>query len=290
MRAVGAILLFLAGVTWTVPAALAQAGGRAPSCMDCHQPRDTTIEPVKFAHSVHRNLDCAACHTEGFETFPHKTSRATMPDCIDCHSGPATPPVDFDKIAAGVKASVHAKLVDPAFRCTNCHNPHYFSPASRLTDASEATLAANKPCLGCHAGGEAPAARDLSFRKLANKHRLLFHAELHLERNMCVACHTPRGQQTVHDILPKSEALTDCSVCHSQNSMLVTKLYSHLAVKERADHGWANAILFNNSYLSGATRNRWLDWGTLGLTGLVFLGVGAHGIGRWLFASLRRKS
>jgi len=289
MRAVGSILLFLAGLTWAVPAAMAQAAGRGPSCMDCHKPRDTTIDPVQFGHSVHRNLDCATCHTEGFDTFPHKSSRATMPDCIDCHSGPATPPIDFDKIAEEVKAGVHVKLVDPAFRCTNCHNPHYFVPASRMTDVSQALLAANDSCLGCHAGGDAPAAKDLAFRKLADKHRLLFHADLHLKRNACIACHTPSEQQIVHHILPKSEALRDCSVCHTKNSMLVTKLYSHLALKERAEHGWVNAILFNNSYLSGATRNKWLDWGTFGLTGLVFLGVAAHGTGRWLFARLRRK-
>jgi hypothetical protein len=258
--------------------------------MECHKPRDTTIDPAKFARSVHAALDCTACHTEGFNTFPHTSSHAEMPDCIDCHSGPASPPIDFDKIAQGVKASVHVKLVDPAFRCTNCHSPHYFIPASRMTDASEAILASNKSCLGCHAAGDTPAAKGLAFNKLADKHRLLFHADLHLQRNFCVACHTPRGQQTVHDILPKSEALKDCSVCHAQNSMLVTKLYSHLAQRERAEHGWVNAILFNNSYLSGATRNRWLDWGAFGLAGLTLLGVAAHGIGRWLMASLRRKS
>jgi len=288
MRAVGSIALLLAGAIWPAAAAMAQTGEREPPCMECHKPRDTTIDPAQFARSVHAALDCTTCHTEGVDTFPHTSTRAAMPDCIDCHSGPASPPIDFDKIAQGVKASVHVKMVDPAFRCANCHSPHYFIPASRMTDASEAILAANKSCLGCHAAGDAPAAKGLAVAKLAEKHRLLFRPELHLQRNPCVACHT--GHQSVHDILPKSEALRECSGCHAQNSMLVTKLYTHLALQERAERGWVNAILFNSAYLTGATRNKWLDWGTLGLAGLTVLGVAAHGIGRWLFARLRRES
>lgn len=72
--------------------------------------------------------------------------------------------------------------------------------------------------------------------------------------------------------------------------MLVTKLYSHFASKERAERGWLNAILFNNAYVVGATRNRWLDWGTVALTSLTVLGVAMHATGRWLGARLRRAS
>jgi hypothetical protein len=71
--------------------------------------------------------------------------------------------------------------------------------------------------------------------------------------------------------------------------MLATKLYAHLALKERAQYGFVNAILFNNAYLTGANRNKWLDWGAFGLAGLVLLGVAAHGLGRWAFADFRRR-
>ena len=82
--------------------AMAQTGEQEPPCMECHKPRDTTIDPVQFARSVHATLDCTACHTEGFDKFPHASSRAAMPDCIDCHSGPVvSPTIDFDEIAAG---------------------------------------------------------------------------------------------------------------------------------------------------------------------------------------------
>ena len=288
MRAVGPIVLFLASVIWSVPTGMAQTSGREPPCMQCHRPSDTTIDPAQFARSVHGILGCTVCHTKGVNQFPHTSSQAAMPDCIDCHRGWRSP-IDFDKIAQRVKASVHVKMVDPAFRCTSCHSPHYFIPASRITDASEFIFVSNKSCLGCHAAGDTPAAKDLALGKLAEKHRWLFHSELHLQRTACVACHTPPGQQTVHLVLPKSEAVRDCTICHAKNSMLATKLYAHLALKERAEHGFVNAILFNNAYLTGANRNRWLDWGALGLAGLTLLGVAAHGLGRWAFAGFRRR-
>ncbi len=291
MRPVATFVLLLASAIWSVPASMAQTGAQEPPCMECHQPRDTTIDPMLFARSVHASLDCNSCHTEGFNKFPHTSSRAAMPDCIDCHAGMVvSPTIDFDKISQGVQASVHVKLVDPAFRCTNCHSPHYFIPASRMADASEARFVANKSCLGCHAAGETPAATNAALEKLEEKHKLFPHWKLHIQENACIACHTPRGEQTVHLILPKSQALTDCAACHGKNSLLATKLYTHLALKERAEHGWVNAMVFNNAYLTGAIRNTWLDWTTLALAGLVVFGVAAHGIGRLLFARLRRRS
>jgi hypothetical protein len=97
MRAIGWVALFVAGATWLVPTSMAQAGEKAPPCMTCHKPNDTTIDPELYARSVHHALDCTFCHTEGFDKVPH-TSQATD-DCVDCHEGPATPPIDFDKIA-----------------------------------------------------------------------------------------------------------------------------------------------------------------------------------------------
>jgi hypothetical protein len=74
------------------------------------------------------------------------------------------------------------------------------------------------------------------------------------------------------------------------NSLMVTKLYTHLALKERAENGWVNAMLFNNAYLTGATRNQWIDWATFAIAGMVLLLLAAHGGGRWLFAHFRSKA
>jgi hypothetical protein len=281
VRAIGAIVFFLAAGAWSVPPGMAQTSGPQPPCMQCHKPSDITIDPARLAQSEHGAFDCTFCHTTGFDKFPHTSTRAEIRDCIDCHKERK-----LTKIAQAVKASVHAKRVDRAFRCTNCHSPHYFIPASHMNDVSEAILVANESCLGCHAKGDTRADKEL---ELAKKHGYLYHAALHLQRNECVACHTPPGQETTHLILPKSEAVKDCATCHAQNSMLATKLYAHLALKERAQQGFVNAILINNAYLVGANRNKWFDWGAFGLAGLLLVGVAAHGLGRWAFARFRRR-
>lgn len=285
------VVLLLAGAVGVLSTtATAQAGAQdLPTCIGCHGPKDTVIDPERFGASVHGSLDCSICHAEGFAEFPHRGQRAAAPDCSDCHAD-TSPSFDFAQMAKGVKESVHVKMADPAFRCTNCHSPHYFVPATRMTDAAEAIRIANRSCLRCHAKGETERETGLSLNRLADKHRWIPNWKLHLQGAPCVACHTPRDQRTVHLILPASQALRDCATCHARNSMLVTKLYSHLASKERAERGWLNAILFNNAYVVGATRNRWLDWGTVALTGLTVLGVAMHATGRWLGARLRRTS
>jgi len=284
------LLLAFAAVSWVTPAVGQTSVAADTPCMSCHTPNKVAIDPAKFAASVHGALDCSTCHTDGMSKFPHASSRPAMPDCVECHNGTATPPIDFDKIALEVKASVHVKLVDAAFRCTNCHSPHYFLPAGRLKNAAEATLVFNAGCLGCHAAADTPVLIQSALQKLVAKHRLFPHADLHLQHNACIECHSPRGQPTWHQILPKSEALKDCTACHGKASLIASKLYFSLALPAHADNGWVNAVLFNNVYLTGATRNRWLDWGTLALTGITFLGVAAHGLGRYLLARWRRKS
>jgi hypothetical protein len=284
------LLLVLDRPIWSLPKKVTPAMSPEPACMECHKPSTTTIDPVAFANSVHGGLDCTVCHTDGVSKFPHANNPAAMPDCIDCHSGQTYPGIDFDKIALGVKTSVHAAMVDPAFRCENCHSPHNFIPASQMTNAAQAILVFNQSCLGCHAAGDTATARQASFKQLGEKHRVFPHWELHLQDNACLECHTPPNQQGLHRILPKAQALRNCATCHARNSLMVTKLYTHLALKERAENGWVNAMLFNNAYLTGATRNKWLDWGTFALTGIVLLLLAAHGGGRWLSAHFRSKA
>ncbi|HVO26397.1 MAG TPA: hypothetical protein VMW56_22515 [Candidatus Margulisiibacteriota bacterium] len=281
---------------------LAQTVEPGQPCMGCHKPRDTMIDPDRYARSVHASLDCTACHADGFGKFPHEAKRADAPDCMTCHAGVATPPYDFVHIEQGVQQSVHAKMAGGEFRCTNCHSPHYFVPATRMTDAPAAVRIANEPCLHCHAEGDTTGGGRPSVTKLAKQHQWLPHWELHLSGAPCIACHTAReqragatnaaleAQRTAHVVLPKEQALRDCAGCHSKNSVLMTKLYDYLAWQERAERGWLNAVLFNNAYLVGATRNWWLDWATMALTAMTVLGVAIHGAGRWLAARSRRKS
>ena len=279
-------------------ATFAQTVEPGQPCMGCHKPRATTIDPDRYALSVHAALDCTTCHADGFGKFPHEAKGGDAPDCMTCHAGVDTPPFDFVHIEQGVRESVHAAMFGGDFHCTNCHSPHYFIPATRMSNAPAAARIANAPCLHCHADGDG-AGPDLT--KLADQHQWLPHWELHLSEAPCIGCHTEReqradaphakleAQRTAHVVLPRAQALRDCVGCHSQDSVLVTKLYAHLARQERAERGWLNAVLFNNAYLVGATRNWWLDWATVAVTAMVVIGIAIHAAGRWLAVRSRRK-
>jgi thiosulfate reductase cytochrome b subunit len=209
---------------------------------------------------------------------PREGRRA--PACTDCHGGTAA----FDDAARDVKASVHVEMGDPDFGCANCHSPHYFLPVSRLPGPERSFALVNRACNECHAAGDTPEARKASLEELALKHERFPHEMVHLQRVGCVACHTPTDKDTVHLVLPKSKALGECVMCHSGQSLLAAKFDEYLAKKERAEKGWLNAALYNNAYLTGATRHRWLDWGTFLLTALTLAGIGIHALGRWFSA------
>jgi hypothetical protein len=72
--------------------------------------------------------------------------------------------------------------------------------------------------------------------------------------------------------------------------LLIKKLYTQQALKERAERGWINEILFNNAYLTGGTRNKWLDLATVLLAGFLLVFIAAHAAGRWLFGRQGRSS
>jgi hypothetical protein len=278
-----ALLLLAAAISMALATASAQTSAEGDlTCIGCHRPKDTVIDPVRFGASVHGRLGCTTCHADGFSTVPHAATRAAAPGCPECH--------DFDAIVRAVKQSVHAQRVDPAFRCTLCHSAHYFLPAARLADAALAVRGANGACLGCHAKGESDRQRQAALDRLARRHRFVPHWELHLEAAPCVACHTGADDRTLHLIRPAAQAVRECAACHARTSMLVTKLYEYRARRERAEWGWLNSVLFNNAYVVGATRNRWLDWATLSLTAVLVAGLAMHGGGRWLCARWRRRS
>lgn len=275
------IVLFLAGALWLAPPGTA---GAESDCMGCHNSGGRAVDPERYARSVHRELPCTECHMEGYDRFPHAGKGAVAPVCTDCHGGTAA----FDDAARDVKASVHVEMGDPDFGCVNCHSPHYFLPASRAPGLEGGFGVYNRSCLECHAAGDTPEGRKAALEELGSKHGRFPHEMVHLQRVACVACHTPVDKDTVHLVLPKSKALAECILCHSGSSLLTAKFDEYLAKKERAEKGWLNAALYNNAYLTGATRHRWLDWGTFLLTALTMAGIGIHALGRWFFGYIRR--
>jgi hypothetical protein len=93
-----------------------------PQCGDCHTQR--SFSGARFDHNrvgcglkgAHRLLPCSSCHLGG-------NFMALSPSCVSCHRRDA---VRGAAAAATAGVPGHAALT----RCTPCHNPWAFSPAS----------------------------------------------------------------------------------------------------------------------------------------------------------------
>ncbi|MEZ5352510.1 MAG: cytochrome c3 family protein [Bryobacteraceae bacterium] len=279
------------------------------ACMECHTGNaeskrgSTEIDPEAWGKSTHASiLGCTGCHSEGFGDYPHKGKRADAPDCVVCHSGDDSLPFNRAKIEADVKASVHVTLLAkltgnhsaegqlPEFRCTNCHYPHDFRPVRAMESVAEAVRVGNAVCLQCH--GAANPRNDISAEQvlanLTDKHAFIPMWELHTKAARCVDCHTPGKEETIHRILPASQAQRDCVQCHSRDSLLLRKLYKHAAERERSEGGIINSVIYNDAYMIGATKYEWLDRLSLAVFGIALVAIALHALGRWAGARRRR--
>jgi hypothetical protein len=96
----------------------------------------------KFESSVHRILECGACHGE-FKGFPHTEKK--VPVCSPCHS----------KVVAGYQKGVHgmsaARAVQEALGCGDCHGKIH--SALPRTDPGSPVHRSNLAgtCARCHA-------------------------------------------------------------------------------------------------------------------------------------------
>lgn len=167
------VFLLLTVMTLSASPAVAAppAQGDGPSdeeCLACHQqegmtaqiggqPHPVTIDPEKFAASVHgtENVACVDCHTN-ITGFPHPEVTASSPrdfslelypTCQECHVEQYELTLDSvhqDALAAGN---------ENAAVCTDCHNPH---TQPRITDQNTgeillgARLIVPQTCAQCH--------------------------------------------------------------------------------------------------------------------------------------------
>jgi predicted CXXCH cytochrome family protein len=267
-----------------------EAGAKA--CLECHtgsaqsKRGSTEVDPARFELTPHAAvLSCAGCHAEGFGEYPHKGKKADAPDCSVCHSTDDSKPYNRAQIQADFQKSVHVtstkiQRLGGQFKCTTCHDPHTFRPVNKFATVQEAIEDGNRVCLECHASTQETT--ELSMARLAAKHTWVPGWELHTRSARCVDCHTPGKAETIHQILPASQAQRDCVACHSRDSILMTKLYKHTAAQARTQNGFANAIMFNQAYMIGATKfepfDRALPWVFGGVAGVLAL----HAVGRML--------
>ncbi|MDA3954490.1 MAG: hypothetical protein PF485_12655 [Bacteroidales bacterium] len=228
------------------------------------------IDSISYLQGEHKALSCSDCHSEVYETYPHKCELKIEPKltCVDCH--------DFEEIASEVKKSVHMEAFE-AFHCELCHDPH----SNKLVKSNMAELVQynNNRCLSCHnnvdkyqiyATHENP--------KLIDTHDWLPNQALHFARVRCIECHTAVTDtaDAVHHIVPKEQAVRNCVECHSSNSSLRDKLYKHQSKEDRAEFNFYNSFILNDAYIIGANRNSYVNLISLIIFGLTLSGIFFH--------------
>jgi cytochrome b subunit of formate dehydrogenase/uncharacterized protein with PIN domain len=204
-------------------------GQSADDCMICHADSALYAEKdghkislfvnfKKFENSVHKDLDCIACHSDlAGADFPHKENVAPA-DCALCH----------DQIASQYDASLHGKAIRDgaklAPRCPDCHGNHEIVPVS--SPESNVTKF-NIPfvCGRCHKEGTAVSKTyDIPQDSILDHYSESIHGEGLLKRGLtvtavCTDCHTS------HNVLPHTDSKSTifrenvpktCQKCHGR--------------------------------------------------------------------------
>ncbi|NGZ06282.1 MAG: hypothetical protein G8237_07990 [Magnetococcales bacterium] len=292
------LLTFLVGVI-VATKVQAQAQGDE-TCMRCHSMatlsyldaktglmRNLAIDPQAMAQSDHRQLKCRDCHAAGYEAYPHfEEARRERLDCFGCHDSIGKFPKDkFEIIERGFQRSIHYQNRQDSLNCFSCHNPHDFRQLAGLPKERLIPTVArdNGVCRRCHDSPEGILGQSgRLFLTLEMTHSWLPETERHWSKIRCVECHTSSQQENSHFILGRDYAVRACEACHSRDSILAVKLYRHRTREERRTAGFIHSVVMNDAYVIGMTRNQWLDWGGMALIGLTIVGVGAHGLARFL--------
>lgn len=243
------------------------------------------IDAALLQSSVHAELACTECHGNAQAKWPHEKG-VEAKSCPRCHKPFArTIQPEFER-------SVHALQSPDSFKCVSCHDPHSMRKAESL--GSERRIAAhdNAMCLACHNSDQIYGAYTQTPRPdLLRSHSWQPNPSLHWSAVRCIDCHTPdkSGGTVSHQILPKEQAARLCVDCHSTEPSLLTRLYRHEVVEQRAAAvGFINSYILTQAYVLGVTRNRYLDWASLALLLTVLAAIAGHGLIRIATRSLRQ--
>ena len=242
-----------------------------------HMYSERAIDRDAFYTSVHRTFACTDCHSYDFNTFPHSVEVRVEEQflCMDCHGYDETfAQYHFETIEVEFQESIHNM---EEFSCWKCHDPHSYKAFMRNTeDLKEAILYDNNMCLKCHANFDRfTLLTDREEVVVVESHDWLPNQTAHFRGVRCIECHTEVNDTILiaHKILPKTDAVKNCTECHSKNSRLMHTLYKFESQEARKG-GFANGIMINNSYVIGANQNMWLSrlsFLVFGMTLLVIL-------------------
>jgi hypothetical protein len=251
---------------------------------------EVIIDRTVFYESNHREFKCIDCHSEDYVTFPHPGNlrMETKANCIDCHGGDEQyAKFHFENIDAEFQESVHSEKHSEDFTCWMCHNAHTYKINARSNENIKQTVAYdNAICLECH--GNVTKYQLLTDKQNPNlivKHEWLPNQVLHFQSVRCIECHTKKMNDSTlvaHKILPKSQAVKNCTECHSNNSILMASLYKYKVKEVRSAKGFFSSIFTSDSYVIGANRNFYLNMISVIIFGCVIIGIFVHTILRIL--------
>ncbi len=246
------------------------------------------IDSTEFYNSNHKGFCCTDCHSPEYETFPHSDQLiiSLKMNCLDCHEGDeTTAKYHFEEATKAFQESVHYKRNKTKFTCSSCHNIHtYKFQDENVKNIKQKIQYDNGICIKCHADKN-----YINFYKndLTKDfdliHTWLPNQELHFKNVRCIDCHTKQRENTdsltiSHIILPKEQAVKNCVSCHSQNSILLQSLYKMSTYNNNLqENGFVNGIMLKNSYIIGATKNKFLEEISIILIVLTALGILIHG-------------
>ncbi len=235
-----------------------------------------------FYRSNHKSFSCTDCHSSEYTTFPHPGELRMEENfnCIDCHGGDEMfSQYNFEVIEAEYQNSVHYKLEEQGFNCWKCHGPHDYRISIRnSTNLEETILYDNNICLNCHSDFDRyQLLTDREEVDLIGKHEWLPNQRSHFRSVRCIECHSEVNDTILvsHLINPSVRAIKGCNECHSQNSILMSSLYKFQSKEQRRD-GFLNGIILNQSYVIGATRNRYLNNISFGIFALMACAILIH--------------
>ncbi len=227
----------------------------------------------KFYQGVHWGFGCTDCHSYEFNEFPHpiKARFEERLVCIDCHGYDETfAKYNFEKIDEEFASSTHHGI--EGFTCWKCHDPHSYKVGIRDAENIRTAITYdNNMCLKCHSNFENfQLLSDREEINIVNQHSWLPNQVAHFQNVRCIECHTQINNDILvaHKVMPKKDAVRKCTECHSSDSRLMSTLYKFQAKEERKA-GFLNAIVLNETYVIGATRNIFLNR----LSYLIFAGI-----------------
>ncbi len=247
-----------------------------------HMCQDHIILREDYYTANHKSFSCYDCHSPEYAEFPHPLDiRLEEPwACVDCHAYDEDyAQYHFEKIEEEYLQSVHYLANPEEFSCWKCH-PHSYRISIRNSENLQATIAYdNAICLSCHADfDQFELLTDREGINIIKTHDWLPNQALHFENVRCIECHTRINDSILvaHLVLPKEEAVRRCSECHSKDSRLMATLYKFRSKEERNNYGFLNAVVINDSYVIGATRNYVLNMISIVIFGLTVLGLALH--------------